>query len=100
MTFAYRFQCSMSANTLMYFFFLLIRPPPSSTLFPYTTLFRSVLDRVVLGVHREVVGSRIRRQALGHRPRDEHAVALQPEVPVQRCRMVLLDDERVVVALR
>src|SRR5205823_12859633 len=25
----------------LYFFFLLIRPPPSSTLFPYTTLFRS-----------------------------------------------------------
>src|SRR5262249_57311277 len=24
------------------FFFLLIRPPPRSTLFPYTTLFRSV----------------------------------------------------------
>src|SRR5436305_9064952 len=26
------------------FFFLLIRRPPRSTLFPYTTLFRSVLD--------------------------------------------------------
>src|SRR5438105_8577739 len=26
---------------LHYFFFVLIRPPPSSTLFPYTTLFRS-----------------------------------------------------------
>src|SRR5207249_10035292 len=26
---------------LFYFFFLLIRPPPISTLFPYTTLFRS-----------------------------------------------------------
>src|SRR5688572_31501689 len=25
----------------MFFFFLLIRRPPSSTLFPYTTLFRS-----------------------------------------------------------
>src|SRR5207249_12248760 len=24
-----------------YFFFLMIRPPPRSTLFPYTTLFRS-----------------------------------------------------------
>src|SRR5438445_13165268 len=24
-----------------FFFFLMIRPPPSSTLFPYTTLFRS-----------------------------------------------------------
>src|SRR5436190_9903047 len=28
------------------FFFLLIRPPPRSTLFPYTTLFRSVKARV------------------------------------------------------
>src|SRR5438445_3710352 len=26
----------------MRFFFLLIRPPPRSTLFPYTTLFRSI----------------------------------------------------------
>src|SRR3712207_7289259 len=27
------------------FFFLMIRRPPRSTLFPYTTLFRSVLER-------------------------------------------------------
>src|SRR5439155_24715164 len=26
---------------IIYFFFLMIRPPPRSTLFPYTTLFRS-----------------------------------------------------------
>src|SRR5436190_10247849 len=26
------------------FFFIMLRPPPSSTLFPYTTLFRSVID--------------------------------------------------------
>src|SRR5690242_21625157 len=32
----------------MYFFFLMFRPPPRSTLFPYTTLFRS--DLVVLDV--------------------------------------------------
>src|SRR3712207_8295246 len=31
----------------VYFFFLMIRRPPRSTLFPYTTLFRSVL-----GFHR------------------------------------------------
>src|SRR5438045_9117168 len=30
-------------NHLLYFFFLMIRPPPSSTLFPYTTLFRSIM---------------------------------------------------------
>src|SRR5947209_11296772 len=29
---------------LSYFFFLLIRRPPRSTLFPYTTLFRSLHD--------------------------------------------------------
>src|SRR5688572_32051836 len=29
-----------------YFFFLMLRRPPRSTLFPYTTLFRSVARRV------------------------------------------------------
>src|SRR5258708_23531727 len=29
-------------NTIILFFFLMIRRPPRSTLFPYTTLFRSV----------------------------------------------------------
>src|SRR5438034_8031426 len=31
------------------FFFLMIRPPPRSTLFPYTTLFRSVPGRRTVG---------------------------------------------------
>src|ERR1035437_10966953 len=30
-----------------FFFFLMIRRPPRSTLFPYTTLFRSVRNRLV-----------------------------------------------------
>src|SRR5450432_3404877 len=30
------------------FFFLMIRRPPRSTLFPYTTLFRSVIDPLAL----------------------------------------------------
>src|SRR2546430_6964707 len=30
-----------SAYTFLFFFFLMIRRPPRSTLFPYTTLFRS-----------------------------------------------------------
>src|SRR3712207_7622403 len=36
-------QCSY---VIIYFFFLMIRRPPRSTLFPYTTLFRS--DRPVM----------------------------------------------------
>src|SRR2546427_7170399 len=31
----------MPASMLLFFFFLMIRRPPRSTLFPYTTLFRS-----------------------------------------------------------
>src|SRR5256885_16638186 len=33
----------MTLHILFFFFFLMIRRPPRSTLFPYTTLFRSVL---------------------------------------------------------
>src|SRR5256886_17341616 len=32
----------------MFFFFLMIRRPPRSTLFPYTTLFRSLLAMALL----------------------------------------------------
>src|SRR5256885_16744582 len=32
----------ISSNVLVFFFFLMIRRPPRSTLFPYTTLFRSL----------------------------------------------------------
>src|ERR1044071_7935260 len=34
---------STGASARVFFFFLMIRRPPRSTLFPYTTLFRSVL---------------------------------------------------------
>src|SRR3712207_7958833 len=39
----------------MIIFFLMIRRPPRSTLFPYTTLFRSLepFDVVAHGVHRD-----------------------------------------------
>src|SRR3712207_7888446 len=43
------------------FFFLMIRRPPRSTLFPYTTLFRSAGDqdgaRVLIGHARDPIGS-------------------------------------------
>src|SRR5438067_3982040 len=37
------------------FFFLMLRRPPRSTLFPYTTLFRSI-DTIWLDFYREVKG--------------------------------------------
>src|SRR6266513_4457609 len=44
-------------TTSFFFFFLMIRRPPRSTLFPYTTLFRSKLD------HRQL------RKCFRHGPR-------------------------------
>src|SRR3712207_8933216 len=35
---------STASLFFIYFFFLMIRRPPRSTLFPYTTLFRSAFD--------------------------------------------------------
>src|SRR2546422_5694888 len=39
--------------TFIYFFFLMIRRPPRSTLFPYTTLFRSEPGGLVGGIEAE-----------------------------------------------
>src|SRR5437868_10337901 len=40
------------------FFFLVIRRPPSSTLFPYTTLFRSRRERIVIALDQPPVAHR------------------------------------------
>src|SRR5437867_6903605 len=42
----------------MCFFFLMIRRPPRSTLFPYTTLFRSSHAQRSLGRHAQTSGAR------------------------------------------
>src|SRR5256885_3387651 len=54
---------SYTNHTDVFFFFLMIRRPPRSTLFPYTTLFRSRLSRMLepdgvlaLGATESVVG--------------------------------------------
>src|SRR2546422_10374812 len=50
----------------MYFFFLMIRRPPRSTLFPYTTLFRSVGSLEVVGLE-EILPPEHRQQDVEHR---------------------------------
>src|SRR2546430_6441575 len=39
-------MCDSASSFLFFFFFLMIRRPPRSTLFPYTTLFRSRFQTV------------------------------------------------------
>src|SRR3712207_7976656 len=58
---------------LICFFFLMIRRPPRSTLFPYTTLFRSVVDvgpdgYCLVAGHRPRRGGPDQRQLAGLQP--------------------------------
>src|SRR5438105_15434710 len=54
-----------------FFFFLMIRRPPRSTLFPYTTLFRSLPDLFTLGRASQTTAS-----ATAWRPRDRKSTRL------------------------
>src|SRR5947199_6237090 len=53
---------------ISYFFFLMIRRPPKSTLFPYTTLFRSEAGREGASLDRKIGARESERAA----PLDAH----------------------------
>src|SRR2546429_9872386 len=67
------------------FFFLMIRRPPRSTLFPYTTLFRSREHRAHLGIHHEQETCR-RNRCVGRS--EEHTSELQSRLHLV-CRLLL-----------
>src|SRR2546422_6989944 len=87
---------------MFFFFFLMIRRPPRSTLFPYTTLFRSAFDRAertvapvmdrppqsvdgaVVAVRVEVVAP----EALRAERSEEHTSELQSRLHLV-CRLLL-----------
>src|SRR2546430_12621342 len=77
-----------------FFFFLMIRRPPRSTLFPYTTLFRSLrqaddglIQKVVRRAFRKLALDR--RDHLGMRVRsEEHTSELQSQSNLV-CRLLL-----------
>src|SRR5688572_31285061 len=74
--------CTMLVFT---FFFLVIRPPPRSTLFPYTTLFRSAAGQASLG---ETFRSHGRGQGRRVRRSEEHTSELQSQSNIV-CRLLL-----------
>src|SRR5688572_31886391 len=69
------------------FFFLMIRRPPRSTLFPYTTLFRSDVAAVVDGALVLGVSPR-RHQGRAARRSEEHTSELQSQSNLV-CRLLL-----------
>src|SRR2546430_6928748 len=78
------------SDSSRFFFFLMIRRPPRSTLFPYTTLFRSDTFREPRP-HSFATGARGRgRRALAARRRrsEEHTSELQSQSNLV-CRLLL-----------
>src|SRR5437016_12120436 len=77
-------------TSFFFFFFLMIRRPPRSTLFPYTTLFRSLkassCNTLLAGMHPD---SRVPRGAAGNiRRSEEHTSELQSLTNLV-CRLLL-----------
>src|SRR2546422_10373137 len=79
----------------LFFFFLMIRRPPRSTLFPYTTLFRSpwlqVIPRSVSALRPGSSAPRhlpVRDTQLAHPRSEEHTSELQSRLHLV-CRLLL-----------
>src|SRR6266487_5180755 len=71
----------MSISCFFFFFFLMIRRPPRSTLFPYTTLFRSSPRTHSEGARHDHVRHR-RRRSHPHRAfRDRKSTRLNSSHP-------------------
>src|SRR2546425_8919790 len=86
----------MSLELFHYFFFLMIRRPPRSTLFPYTTLFRSLHAHHARNLGRRPHGSgqTFRRgcssafQKIASKRSEEHTSELQ-SLAYLVCRLLL-----------
>src|SRR5579862_9987363 len=78
----YSFSGIRSLSVLVFFFFLMIRRPPRSTLFPYTTLFRSGLD------HSGTAGGRDQSPRPASLRSEEHTSELQSQFHLV-CRLLL-----------
>src|SRR6266566_6078575 len=74
--------------TMRIFFFLIIRPPPRSTLFPYTTLFRSLRDLLVHLPHRPARADDVGEVVALAKRSEDHTSELQSPCNIV-CRLLL-----------
>src|SRR5260370_26413488 len=95
MSFVSSFSRRSRAHLFLSFFFLMIRRPPRSTLFPYTTLFRSMFVVLLAGfpVPFTLMGTAVAFGLLGHAlgvfdRSEEHTSELQSHLNLV-CRLLL-----------
>src|SRR2546422_8022558 len=85
-------SCALLSHFVLFFFFLMIRRPPRSTLFPYTTLFRSPTMHPDLGriVKR---GSELDMKVMRS---EEHTSELQSRLHLV-CRLLLEEKKKNII---
>src|SRR2546423_8511486 len=82
-------QLSTTKNTsITFFFFLMIRRPPRSTLFPYTTLFRSRLNPDMVAIRTLEPQDEWQLLTLERARSEEHTSELQ-SLAYLVCRLLL-----------
>src|SRR5438132_13844189 len=80
-------RCNVAFFAFLFFFFLMIRRPPRSTLFPYTTLFRSLpADGRAAARSARAARPRVERQRPARS--EEHTSELQSHSDLV-CRLLL-----------
>src|SRR5438034_2091579 len=77
-------------SSTFFFFFLMLRRPPRSTLFPYTTLFRS------RSAHLALAYSRLRPWPAAHPRSEEHTSELQSHSDLV-CRLLLEKKKKKII---
>src|SRR3712207_8442998 len=78
---------------MLCFFFLMIRRPPRSTLFPYTTLFRSPASMDPVAVARRFPGpAPLRSSGRGHAPRLLRGLPERRVLPVRAGRALRSEE--------
>src|SRR2546425_9324168 len=78
---------SSAMHPHLFFFFLMIRRPPRSTLFPYTTLFRSEAEYARKSEILHIIHKLLQAHALNERS-EEHTSELQ-SLAYLVCRLLL-----------
>src|SRR5438309_11707968 len=83
----------------LHFFFLMIRRPPRSTLFPYTTLFRSkvasfIVTLATLGVANGVILLYTGARPIAVQRSEEHTSELQSQFHLV-CRLLLEKKKKI-----
>src|SRR5690349_22986923 len=80
-------------GSVLSFFFLVIRRPPTSTLFPYTTLFRSVVRHADVALVRRGLDVRLTTDLSEANRSEEHTSELQSRRDLV-CRLLLEKKNR------